>query len=95
MKLLHTTPLRVTSASLTVSVILVVVLLLVHGAHILDVIELKTYDVRFRARGSRPPSPAVVIAAIDEKSLDAEGRWPWPRSKIAALIDILSGTARG
>jgi CHASE2 domain-containing sensor protein len=27
---------------------------------------------------------------IDEKSLNAEGRWPWPRSKLAALVDILS-----
>jgi adenylate cyclase len=31
-----------------------------------------------------------VIAAIDEKSLEAEGRWPWPRPRIAALIDALS-----
>src|SRR5256884_2578477 len=30
------------------------------------------------------------MAAIDEKSLDTEGRWPWPRSKIAALVDTLS-----
>jgi CHASE2 domain-containing sensor protein len=30
------------------------------------------------------------MAVIDEKSLDAERRWPWPRSKIAALVDMLS-----
>ncbi len=36
------------------------------------------------------PSPAVVLALIDEKSLDIEGRWPWPRSKLAALVDNLS-----
>ena len=30
------------------------------------------------------------MAVIDEKSLDKEGRWPWPRSKIADLIDILN-----
>ena len=32
----------------------------------------------------------MVLAAIDEKSLEAEGRWPWPRSRIAALVDALS-----
>jgi adenylate cyclase len=90
MKLLRRLRLGVNPASLTVGVILVVVLLFVYGAHILDAIELKTYDIRFRSRGPIQPSPAVVMAAIDEKSLDAEGRWPWPRSKIAALIDILS-----
>ena len=31
-----------------------------------------------------------MLALIDEKSLDTEGRWPWPRSKFAALVDVLS-----
>src|SRR5919108_6257344 len=75
---------------LTLGTILVVVVLFVFGIPILDLIELKTYDLRFLSRGHVPPSPAVVMAVIDEKSLDAEGRWPWPRSKIAALVDILS-----
>jgi adenylate cyclase len=75
---------------LTLGVILLVVLLFVSGAPLLDMIELKAYDLRFVSRGPRQPSPAVVMAAIDEKSLDLEGRWPWPRSKIAALVDILA-----
>jgi adenylate cyclase len=77
-------------ASLTLCTILVVVTLFFSGTPILDLIELKTYDLRFRSRGSVPPSPAVVMALIDEKSLDTEGRWPWPRSKLATLVDILS-----
>lgn len=56
----------------------------------LDNIELNWVDLRFRARGPIAPSPQVVIAAIDEKSLATEGRWPWARSKIAALVDVLS-----
>jgi adenylate cyclase len=32
----------------------------------------------------------VVVAAIDEKSLAAEGRWPWPRARIAALVDAIA-----
>jgi adenylate cyclase len=77
--------------SLTFVVIAAVLVLFVSGTPMLDLIELKTYDLRLRSRGVRPVSPAVVIAAIDEKSLDQEGRWPWPRSKIAALVDILAG----
>ncbi len=76
--------------SLTLCTILMVVVLFVSGTPILDLIELKTYDLRFRSRGQLSPSPAVVMAVIDEKSLDTEGRWPWPRSKIAKLVDILS-----
>jgi len=69
--------------SLTLCTILVVVTLFFSGTPILDLIELKTYDLRFLSRGSVPPSPAVVMALIDEKSLDTAGRWPWPRSKLA------------
>jgi adenylate cyclase len=69
--------------------LLVLVLFLV-GVPILDIVELKTYDLRFISRGPLKPAPEVVIAAIDEKSLDVEGRWPWPRSRIARLIEVLS-----
>lgn len=82
--------LSINPASLAFGTILLVVALFSAGTPILDLIELKTYDLRFLSRGPRPPSPAVVMAVIDEKSLDVEGRWPWPRSKIAALVDILS-----
>jgi adenylate cyclase len=82
--------LRINPASLTLAVIVLVALLVAVGAPILELIELKTYDLRFRSRGDRQPSSPVVIAAIDEKSLDTEGRWPWPRSKMAGLIDALS-----
>jgi len=77
-------------ASLTICTILLVVILFLTGIPILDLIELKTYDLRFISRGQIQPTPAVVMALIDEKSLDTEGRWPWPRSKLATLVDILS-----
>jgi len=70
--------------------ILLVLVLFIIGVPILDLIELKTYDLRFLMRGKKEPSKAVVLAVIDEKSLDKEGRWPWPRSKIADLIDTLN-----
>jgi adenylate cyclase len=77
-------------ASLTFASIVLVLALFLTGIPILDMIELKTYDLRFVSRGHLTPSPAVVLALIDEKSLDKEGRWPWPRSKLARLVDILS-----
>jgi adenylate cyclase len=60
------------------------------GNPFLDRLELKSLDVRFLTRGPEPPGPFAVLAAIDEKSLDEIGKWPWPRAKIAALIDRLS-----
>jgi len=68
----------------------VAVALFAFSPALLEVIELNWLDLRFRARGPIAPGPAVVVAAIDEKSLASEGRWPWPRSRIAALVDALS-----
>jgi len=60
------------------------------GNPFLDRIELKSLDVRFLSRGPEAPGPFAVLATIDEKSLDEIGKWPWPRAKIASLIDRLS-----
>ncbi len=35
------------------------------------------------------PSQTIVLVEIDQNSLDQLGRWPWPRSIHAALIDRL------
>ncbi|MBT8406954.1 MAG: CHASE2 domain-containing protein, partial [Deltaproteobacteria bacterium] len=60
------------------------------GNPFLERIERRSLDVRFLTRGSEPAGPFAVLATIDEKSLDEIGKWPWPRAKIAALIDRLS-----
>jgi len=39
----------------------------------------------------RPANDEVVIVAIDEESLRQLGRWPWPRSTHAKVIDRLTG----
>lgn len=39
-----------------------------------------------------PASGNVVIIAIDKKSLDEIGPWPWPRAIQAALLDRLSSS---
>lgn len=38
----------------------------------------------------RPTWDQVVIVAIDEPSLEALGRWPWPRRTHAALVERLT-----
>ena len=60
------------------------------GVPFLDLMELKTIDLRFKSRGKITPSPHVALAVIDEKSLAAEGKWVWPRSKIANLVTKLA-----
>jgi adenylate cyclase len=50
------------------------------------------YDMQLRARlftHKEHFTPAVAIIDIDDKSLHAEGRWPWPRSLIGQLLTRL------
>lgn len=57
-------------------------------------LERSTYDVGVRAH-DRAPSDRVAVIAIDDQSIANLGRWPWPRSLQAQLIDKLrEGGAR-
>lgn len=53
--------------------------------------ESMAYDLRLNGALAQDPAldRRIVIIDIDEKSLAAEGRWPWPRDKIAALTERL------
>jgi len=57
----------------------------------LKLVEYKIYDNFFKLRGERPAQTGrVVLVAVDERSLDEEGRWPWPRTRVAELIEAVS-----
>jgi len=54
-----------------------------------EILESKTLDLRFLYRGPVSTTGTVVLAKIDEKSLDTIGKWPWPRTTFAGLIEKL------
>jgi adenylate cyclase len=53
------------------------------------------YDIQLRAKLLTPHhkklKTSVVIVDIDDVSLKQEGRWPWPRYKLATLVDRIQG----
>jgi adenylate cyclase len=52
-------------------------------------LELWAYDARVRLFLPRTRDPRIVIVDIDEKSLSAEGHWPWQRDKLALMLHQL------
>jgi adenylate cyclase len=55
-----------------------------------ELVDMKALDFHHAVRGGVAAGGEVVIVAIDEASLAEVGRWPWPRSRLAALIDALT-----
>ena len=47
------------------------------------------YDARLLFTMPRTRDDRIVIVDIDEASLEAEGRWPWNRNKLAKMLDQL------
>jgi len=61
---------------------------------LIDNLEAIIYDTRLRLTMPGGVDPRIVILDIDEQSLaekekGGEGRWPWPRDRIALLLDKL------
>jgi adenylate cyclase len=78
-------------SGLKVAVLLTLAVLAIYyvDPEFFSLLELKTLDLRFRYRGKIPTSGEVALVTIDEKSLDELGRWPWPRMRMAQLLDGL------
>lgn len=76
----------------TISVLLTLVSLYIYSLDLAFIqhFELKAYDLKMSLRGVRPVSDQVVIVAVDEPSLKREGRWPWPRTRLAKLVDKIT-----
>lgn len=76
-------------------VLAVVVVLLLTGLRFgldpapVETLRLKAFDVYQRLSPRIYDAQPVLIAAIDESSLERLGQWPWPRSMIGELVTIL------
>ena len=55
----------------------------------LNQLERWAYDARVRLFLPRARDPRIVIVDIDERSLGAEGHWPWGRDKLALMLHQL------
>ena len=66
-----------------------VMLLYLIGNPLLEVLELKTYDMRLLRLEPAGADARIAIAAIDEQSLAKLGRWPWSRDQVARVVERL------
>src|SRR6266851_5594276 len=60
------------------------------GFLFLQNVELRTLDLRFALRGTRPHDDRIVIVGIDERTLQKLGSFPLPRKSYARLVQSLA-----
>ena len=60
------------------------------GCPFVDLVDVRATDFRFVQRGPRDASPEVAIVAVDDRSIEEIGRWPWPRSTQAELLEVIT-----
>jgi adenylate cyclase len=64
-------------------------LLLIFQPEFVRQTELRLYDSLLEERISPPKSAVPVMVGIDDESLKAYGQWPWPRYRLARLVQRL------
>jgi adenylate cyclase len=83
-KLITLSPLKI-----TLFIIFLALILFFMDFTFLRFMELKALDLRMVSRGKMASGGETIIVTIDEKSLSELGRWPWPRTVMAKLVDQL------
>jgi len=80
---------RLLDAAMGFALILFVAGSYIYRHPLLESVEFKAYDLRAKLRQDLNPPPEIVLVAIDDDSIAQLGRWPWPRSRMAAAIEKL------
>ncbi|MBN1881498.1 MAG: CHASE2 domain-containing protein [Deltaproteobacteria bacterium] len=76
--------------AIIIGIVISILVLILLRNNLFYTIENKVLDFRFLLRGPTQPGDEVVIIAIDEKTLDELGRWPFPRRYFAGVVKNLN-----
>jgi adenylate cyclase len=57
---------------------------------LIEGLRLRYFDLLQRVLLRTETNHPVLIVDVDDKSIEEIGQWPWPRNKIARIVDILT-----
>jgi len=80
---------RVLTNCVLIGTLLTFIVLMADSVDLLQVTENWMYDLRARhfQYFQSPPTDQLIHLDIDDKALESIGRWPWPRSQMAKMVD--------
>jgi adenylate cyclase len=67
----------------------------IYNYDVVESFDKKLQDYMFKIRGPIKHDDNVLIVDIDEKSLNELGQWPWPRDKVAKILQNLTQAGTG
>ena len=76
--------------SILFSLIIALIIAVFYLAGFFEQIENLSYDAALRLQGEQPRDNSLILISIDESSLNMLGRWPWPRSTTANILEVIS-----
>lgn len=76
--------------SILFSLMIALIITVLYLAGVFEQIENLSYDTALRLQGEQPRDDSLILVTIDESCLKKLGRWPWPRSTMAHLLEIIS-----
>lgn len=71
------------------ALVIVLVFLFLSQSGFIQGLERSAYDLGVRL-SDRAPGDQVAIIAIDDESISNLGRWPWPRDRLARMMERLA-----
>jgi adenylate cyclase len=83
---------RIMRSERTLTLVLIGLVLATYylGMPLLDQLERNVFDIRYRLRAPLTPSEDIALVVVDDLALEKLGRWPWPRTIYADLVNRLS-----
>jgi len=82
--------LRMTLISASLTVAMAAIFMVGGDSPLAQRLEGQLLDLRFQLRGAVAPAADIALIAMDEKSLQRYGRWPFSRHLYAELVDRLT-----
>ncbi len=74
-----------------IGLLIVLFFLFSASSDLMQSLERKAYDLGVLAT-MRIPSDKIAVIAIDDRSIENLGRWPWPRAIQANMLDLLAAS---
>jgi serine/threonine-protein kinase len=75
-----------------IGLVITLLFLIFAEAGVFSALDREAYNLGVKFSTAREPNEKIVVVAIDDKSLQTLGAWPWSRDVLAESMKLLTST---